>query len=414
MVTRCGFGCGEWGGGLAGIAARAGRARLAAAAAALLCCALAGVPGASHARSAASDPVRHAVDESIGAMMRKDQIPGVAVGIIVDGKPAVFNYGMASLETHQPVNGNTLFELGSVSKTFTATLTAWAQVNHQLSLTDPVDHYLPTLRGSAFGRVSLLNLGTHTPGGLPLQVPDEIHDNQQLLAYFKAWRPAYAPGTRRTYTNPGIGTLGWIAAQSMGQDFTVLLEQRLFPALGLTNSFIDVPPDRAADYAQGYTKDGKPIRLMGGVLGPEAYGVKASAADMLRFIEANMKLVDVAAPLQRAIIDTHTGYFKSGPITQDLIWEQYPYPVALNTLLAGNGPAMLSDAMQATAIDPPLPPMNDAWINKTGSTNGFGSYVAFVPAKRMGIVILANRSFPIADRVAAAYRILSALDGAAQ
>jgi len=135
---------------------------------------------------------------------------------------------------------------------------------------------------------------------------------------------------------------------------------------------------------------------------------------MLRFIEANMKLVDVAAPLQRAIIDTHTGYFKSGPITQDLIWEQYPYPVALNTLLAGNGPAMLSDAMPATAIDPPLPPMNDAWINKTGSTNGFGSYVAFVPAKRMGIVILANRSFPIADRVAAAYRILSALDGAAQ
>ncbi|GAB2893605.1 class C beta-lactamase [Paraburkholderia jirisanensis] len=415
MVTRRKFTIRVCGGGLAAVAARAKGVR--AAALAMLLGALCGAPGISHARGATDkpgEPLRHAVDEAIGAMMRRDQIPGVAVGVIVDGKPMVFNYGLASLETHRPVTGATLFELGSVSKTFTATLTAWAQVNHQLSLADPVDQHLPALRGSPFGRVSLLNLGTHTPGGLPLQVPDEIHDDQQLIAYFKAWHPTYAPGTTRTYTNPGIGTLGLIAAQSMGQDFTVLIEQRLFPALGLKNSFIDVPLERAADYAQGYTKNGKPIRMAGGELAPEAYGVKATAADMLRFIEANMNQLQLDAPLQRAIVATHTGYFKAGPMTQDLIWEQYPYPVALNTLLAGNGPSMASDATPVTAFDPPLPPMDQAWINKTGSTNGFGTYVAFVPAKRMGIVILANRNFPIADRVAAAYRILGALDAAAQ
>jgi beta-lactamase class C len=418
MVTRRKFTIRVWGGGLAGVAARAGGAK--AAALAMLLGVLCGAPGASQARGSADkpgeprEPVRHAVDEAIGAMMRHDQIPGVAVGVIVDGKPMVFNYGLASLETRRPVTGATLFELGSVSKTFTATLTAWAQVNHQLSLTDHVDQHLPALRGSPFGRVSLLNLGTHTPGGLPLQVPDEIHNDQQLIAYFKAWQPTYVPGTQRTYTNPGIGTLGLITAQSMGQDFTALVEQRLFPALGLKNSFIDVPPGRAGDYAQGYTKDGKPIRMAGGELAPEAYGVKATAADMLRFVEANMKQLDLDAPLQRAIVATHTGYFKAGPMTQDLIWEQYPYPVTLSALRVGNGPAMGRDATPVTAFDPPLAPMDNAWINKTGSTNGFGSYVAFVPAKRIGIVILANRNFPIADRVVAAYRILNALDGAAQ
>lgn len=373
-----------------------------------LLCAL-GVSGVSHAADAPQDRIRQTVDAVIEPMMAKDGIPGMAVGVIVDGRAQVFNYGVASTQTGKPVTDATLFELGSVSKTFTATLTQWAQVDGHLKLSDDVDKYLPTLRGTPFGKVSLLNLGTHTPGGLPLQVPDDVHNDAQLMRYFQAWRPAYAPGTYRTYANPGIGTLGVIAAKSMGQDFTVLIEQRLFPALGLTNSFIDVPAGRAADYAQGYTKDGKPIRMAGGVLAAQAYGVKSTAADMLRFIQANMKETRLDAHLQRAIIDTHTGYFKAGPMTQDLIWEQYPYPVALNTLTQGNAPAMALDANPVTSITPPEAPGDDVWINKTGSTNGFGSYVAFVPQKHMGIVILGNRNFPILDRVAAAHKILTSL-----
>jgi beta-lactamase class C len=423
MITRRRFTMTVAGGGLAGVA---GRARGVTAVRMLsLLGALCIVPGISHANAAAGaaegaaasaggparSSIQRAVNDAIRPMMAKDRIAGVAVGIIVDGQPQVFNFGVASTQTRQPVTNDTLFEIGSVSKTFTATLTSWAQVNGQLSLSDSVGKYLPTLRGSPFGNVSLLNLGTHTPGGLPLQVPDEIENDAQLMRYFKAWRPQYAPGTYRTYTNPGIGTLGLITAKSMNEDFTPLIEQRLFPALGLKHSFIDIPVEHASDYAQGYTKDGKPIRLKGGELGPEAYGVKSTAADMLRFVEANMNLIKLAAPLQRAITDTHTGYFKAGPMTQDLIWEQYPYPVTLNSLQEGNAPSMVTDGMPVTAIEPPLPPMGNVWINKTGSTNGFGAYVAFVPAKRLGIVILGNRNFPIADRVAAAHKILTSLDG---
>lgn len=106
---------------------------------------------------------------------------------------------------------------------------------------------------------------------------------------------------------------------------------------------------------------------------------------------------------------THTGYFQAGPMTQDLIWEQYPYPVDAQKLLAGNSYAMIFEATPVTRISPPERPRQDVWINKTGSTNGFGAYVAFIPAKQLGIVILANKSYPIDARVTTAYRILTLL-----
>jgi beta-lactamase class C len=276
-------------------------------------------------------------------------------------------------------------------------------------LSDKPSKYLPTLQDSKFGNVRLLNLGTHTPGGLPLQVPDNIRNDDDLMQYFKDWRPRYEPGTYRTYSNPWIGTLGLITAKSMGQDFVTLMEQRLFPVLGMKSSYINVPTAKMADYAQGYTKEGAPIRMATGELSSETYGIKTTASDLVRFVEANMNLIRLDKKFQRAITATHTGYFKAGPMTQDLMWEQYQYPVALKTLLEGNSPAMIFDATPVTEINPPEDPREDVWINKTGSTNGFGAYVAFLPEKRLGIVILANKSYPIEERVTAAYEILTAI-----
>ena len=345
-------------------------------------------------------------------LMAKDNIPGMAVGIMVAGKSSVFTYGVASTETHKPVTGDTLFEVGSVTKTFTATLASWAQVNNQLSLSDKVDKYLPSLKNTPFGNLSLLNLGTHTSGELPLQLPGDVRNEDQLMQYLKAWRPTHPPGTYRTYANPGIGMLGAITAKSMGQDFTTLMERRLFPVLGLTSTFIHVPAARMADYAQGYTNDDKPVRMSTAVLSSEAYGIKSTAADLIHFVEANMNLVKLDANLQRAISDTHTGYFQAGVMTQDLIWEQYPYLVTLKTLLEGNSSTMIFNANPVIEIKPPLAPQQNVWINKTGSTNGFSAYVAFIPAKRLGIVILANKNFPIEQRVTVAHEILTSVAGA--
>jgi beta-lactamase class C len=122
-----------------------------------------------------------------------------------------------------------------------------------------------------------------------------------------------------------------------------------------------------------------------------------------------MQLLDIDATLQRAIFDTHTGYYQAGAMTQDLIWEQYRYPVTLDTLLAGNSEKMLFEANPVVQLDPPLQQQEASLLNKTGSTNGFSAYVAFVPAKKLGIVLLANKSYPIEARVTAAYAILTQL-----
>jgi beta-lactamase class C len=357
----------------------------------------------------AQQKVQSTVDTAIPPIMAKYGIPGMAVGITVADKSYVFTYGVASTATRQPVTRDTLFEIGSISKTFTATLASYAQVMGNLSLSDKTSKYLPALRGSPFGNVSLLNLGTHTPGGLPLQVPGNIKNNDELLQYFKNWRPAYPPGTRRTYSNVGIGTLGWITARSMRQDFATLMEQRLFPGLGMKSSYIHIPKSDMTNYAQGYTRGDTPIRMDSGVLSSEAYGVKTTAPDMIHFVEDNINPAGLDKQLQRAIAETHTGYFQVGPMIQDLIWEQYPYPVTLSALLEGNSAAMAFHATPVTEIKPPEKPREDVWMNKTGSTNGFGAYVAFVPKKRLGIVILANKNYPNDARVIAAYKILTAI-----
>ncbi|MCY1181495.1 Beta-lactamase [compost metagenome] len=97
-------------------------------------------------------------------------------------------------------------------------------------------------------------------------------------------------------------------------------------------------------------------------------------------------------------------------MTQDLIWEQYSYPAALDALVQGNGSRMALESHAVTAIEPPLPPQKAVWVNKTGATDGFGAYVAFVPEKQLGIVLLANKNYPNEERVKLAYRILGELE----
>ncbi|MDR9759459.1 class C beta-lactamase [Rhizobium redzepovicii] len=347
-------------------------------------------------------------DAAIKPIMDKYAIPGVAVAITADGQDHIFNYGVESKDTGKPVASTTLFELGSISKTFTVTLASYAQASGQLSLSDKAGKFLPGMKGKPFGDIALMHLATHTAGGFPLQLPDEIKTEKQLLGYFKAWQPSYAAGTQRSYANPSIGMLGYIVAKAMHGDFAALMQDKLFAGLGLKRTYIDVPKAWQADYAQGYKRSGEPARMAPAVLSSEAYGVKSTAGDMIRFVGANMGLVKLDEKLQQAITNTHIGYFTAGAMTQDLIWEQYAYPVALTDLLEGNSPAMLK-TMPVSELRPPMQPRDDVWINKTGSTNGFGAYVAFIPRERLGIVILANKNYPNEDRIAAAYQILTAL-----
>ncbi|QYK11091.1 beta-lactamase [Shewanella mangrovisoli] len=356
-----------------------------------------------------TEAMQSLVDSAVNPLMKEYGIPGAIVGISMNGQQYFFPYGVSSKTTGQDVSVNTLFEIGSISKTFTATLANYAQVEGKLTLTDKVSQYLPELRGSAFDQINLINLATHTAGDLPMQVPDKVTNNAELMSYFKEWQPAYAAGTHRNYANPSIGLLGLIAAKQLGQSFPNAMEQTLFPQLGMTHSYLQVPSNKQADYAQGYNKQDQPVRLNPGVLADEAYGIKTSAVDLLRFVETNMQLHPASSALQQAIDATHVGYFDVGMMTQEMIWEHYPYPIALDKLLTGHTQDVVFGSVPVKPIEPPQAPQPDLWINKTGSTGGFAAYVAYIPAKKLGMVLLSNKNYPVPPRVTVGYQILTGL-----
>lgn len=366
--------------------------------------------GALAASKVNDGDLRRIVDETVRPLMAEQKIPGMAVAITIDGKSHFFGYGVASKESGQKVTEDTIFEIGSVSKTFTAMLGGYGLATGAFSLSDPATKWAPELAGSSFDKITMRDLGTYTPGGLPLQFPDAVTDDSSMLAYFKKWKPDYPAGTQRRYSNPSIGLFGYLAARSMDKPFDVLMEQKLLPAFGLKNTFINVPASQMKNYAYGYSKANKPIRVSGGALDAQAYGIKTTALDLARFVELNIDSSSLEPNFQKAVAATHTGYYHVGANNQGLGWEFYNYPTALKTLLEGNSSDMALKSHKIEKFDTPRQPSADVLINKTGSTNGFGAYAAFIPAKKTGIVLLANRNYPIDERVKAAYRILQALD----
>ena len=390
------------------------RARMRLAATMLLWAGLAQAATAPGTSDAQSDALRQVVDATINPVLKEYRIPGMAVALLKDGKAHYFDYGLANRETGVRVGEQTLFEIGSVSKTLTATLGAYAVVKGGFQLNDKVSQHAPWLRGSAFDGITMAELATYSAGGLPLQFPDEVDSTDKMQAYYRHWTPVYQAGTHRQYSNPSIGLFGHLAASSLGQPFEQLMTETLLPKLGLGHTYLSVPEAAMADYAYGYSKEDKPIRVNPGMLAAEAYGIKTSSRDLLAFVEANMVGANMApqgdAALQQAIALTHTGFYSVGKTTQGLGWEMYDYPLSLATLLAGNSSDMALKPHQVTALIKPVVAPASTLFNKTGSTNGFGAYVAFVPAKGIAIVMLANRNYPNEARVKAAYGILQHLD----
>lgn len=357
----------------------------------------------------ASPSLENQVDAAAKSMMQTYAIPGMAIAISHKGEAHFFEYGVASRESSQAVDRHTLFELGSISKLFTATLGAYAEARGTLNLSDNASQYLPELQGSAFDHISLLDLATYTAGGLPLQFPDAVGSEQQILDYYRNWQAVYPPSRQRLYSNPSIGLFGHLAAASLAEPFQQLVEKDLLPQLGMQESYVRIPTKQMERYAWGY-RDDKAVRVTPGALDAEAYGLKSSATDMLRFIDANLHPERLPAPLRQAISSTHRGYYQVGDMTQGLGWERYSYPISLEKLQAGNSAEMALLPHPVERFNAPKPAEGDLLLNKTGSTNGFGAYILLLPARDTGLVILANRNYPNAERVRLALQLLEAVE----
>lgn len=342
-------------------------------------------------------------------VIAEHDIPGLAIGMTWQGQDYVYTAGMADRAAAVPVTAETLFELGSISKTFNVTLAALAAHQGRLSLADPVADHLPALKGSAIGLVSLMDLATHQTGGLPLQVPDEASDDGTLMRWLQDWQPVPDQG-ERSYSNVSIGLLGRIAAQAFGAPYAEALRSHLLQPMGLESSHVDVPEADMPRYAWGYARqDDSAIRVKPGMLDAEAYGLKSDLQDMLRFLRINLGDADIPPDLRQAVAQTHAGQTGTRHFQQAMIWERYPWPVSRDQLLAGNAAGMVMESQPATRLEQPDGSDHAVLFSKTGSTNGFGGYVAFIPDEDLGLVILANRNIPNPARVDAGLALIEAV-----
>ncbi len=351
------------------------------------------------------------VNNTLTPLLEKQGIPGMAVAVFYDGKPQFFNYGMADIKTGRPVTENTLFELGSVSKTFTGVAGEYAMQTGIMNLNDPVTEYAPELTGSQWKDVKMLHLATYTAGGLPLQLPDSVTDPKLLWQYYQQWQPQWAPGVMRNYSNASIGLFGALAVKRSQLTFENYMKEYVFQPLKLDHTFITIPESMQSNYAWGY-KDGLPVRVTLGMLGEEAYGVKSTSQDMVRFMQANMDPESLPAgndKLKEAIIASQSRYFLAGDMFQGLGWEMYNWPINPQRVIADSGNDIALKPRKVEALVPAQSAVRASWVHKTGATNGFGAYIVFIPEEKVGIVMLANKNYPNPVRVQAAYDILQAL-----
>ncbi|AYG45253.1 class C beta-lactamase [Pseudomonas sp. Leaf58] len=376
--------------------------RLAALAAAITLC-------LGHAAAQADDPLHAKVDRIIRPLMQEQGIAGMAVAIYARDHAHYFNYGVASKADNVPVSQDTLFEIGSLSKTYTATLVALASAEGKLDLNAPAKRYHPALAGAPLGDATVLELGTYSAACLPLQFPDTVQTQQQVVAFFRHWQPRAKPGSQRCYSNPSLGLFGDLGARAQQQPFATLMTYGLLAKMGLKDTYLTVPDSAQGRYAQGYDAADQPVRVGPGPYADEAYGIKTSASDLLHYVRLHMQPAGLPPALVQATAITQRGYFQVSAMTQGLGWERYPYPVTLSTLIEGNSPRLIREPQATTRLQPALPALPAAWYNKTGATNGFGAYAAFVPAEQLAVVLLANRNYPNEARVRAAFEILSGL-----
>ncbi|WP_084481394.1 class C beta-lactamase [Nocardia grenadensis] len=363
--------------------------------------------GEAPAPAAADDLLGTVVHETFTSLRAAHDIPGIAVGVIDGDRTQVFEFGTTAPGGDRPVTEQTIFEIGSLSKLFTTLLAGSAASQERLDFDDTPGTYLPWLRDHPIDNARIRDIATYTAGGLPQQFPSEVTTEAEMWRYFQQWHPTYPVGNTRLYGNPGMALLGQATAASLGRPFEDAMRAEILEPLGLRHTYFDVPETAQDDYAWGTARSGAPVRVSPGPGDAEAYGLKTTAADLLSFVAANMDDRRAPLALRGALDATRRGYYRVGTMTQALGWERFEYPTSLEALQAGNSAEVIN---RPRPVEPAPAVSGPALFDKTGSTGGFGGYVAFVPSRSLAVVVLMNRSIPIPARIAAAHRVLDALD----
>jgi len=332
-------------------------------------------------QATAIDP-RAVSDSAIRAVI-KDRVDskrsvGIAVGILdPDGHTRVFSYGASG--TSRPIDANSVFEIGSITKTFTATTLADMVVKGEVKLDDPVAKYLPSTAHvpSRNGReITLVDLATQS-SGLP-RMPSNFapkdqsnpyadYTEQQAIDFVSGYALTRDPSEKYEYSNLGMGLLGIALEHREGLGYEALVRKHVIDPLKMSDTRVTFTPSMKERLALGHDDAGNVVSNwdIPGLAGAGA--LRSTVTDMLKYVAAN---VDPArSPLTAAIELAHQKrHGTDNPkLNLGLAWHILTTPFG-----------------------------NDiTWHN--GGTGGYRTFIGFDPARRTGVVVLSNSNIGVDD-----------------
>jgi D-alanyl-D-alanine-carboxypeptidase/D-alanyl-D-alanine-endopeptidase len=304
---------------------------------------------------------------------------GMVIGVVDEHGSRVFAAGKMDNGTDQEVNSDTLFEIGSITKTFTVLLLEDLVNRGEMKLDDPVELYLPNsvkVPSRHGKKITLLNLAAQDSGlpfdgtNMPQRDPRNIfaeYTADNLYAFLSGYRLTQDPGAEFRYSNAGIALLGNAIERKAGRDFESLLRERICTPLHMDGTYVIVPTKLKPRLATGHDDHGKHPGTILQVIIP-AGGIRSTANDMLKYVSANIGLQPCAlTPLMR----------KTHPIQ---------HPTSLDPIEGSMG----ATAMPWYDLSAYQKPDMD-FRGHGGGTFGFSAYVGFDLKRRRGVVVLSNQ-----------------------
>lgn len=301
-------------------------------------------------------------------------IPGVAVGILHKGETYTEGFGVTNLENPVPVNVNTLFQIGSITKTFTGTAAMRLVEIGKLDLDMPVQHYLPDLRLSSdelTGRATLRHLFTHT-AGWEGDYFDDYGPGDDAIALYTAHMaelPQLTPlGAIWSYNNAGFNLAGRVIEAVTDKTYEAAIKELVFDPLGMTSSFFFAADVMTHRFAVGHHK-GEPFSVARpwpiSRCSHPAGGISSTVTDLLRY--ARFHLGDGTTESGECLLKPETVKFMQSQLAPAGNWADF---VGVTWMLRDVGGVRL--------------------LGHGGSTNGFNATFELSTEHDFALVVLTN------------------------
>jgi D-alanyl-D-alanine-carboxypeptidase/D-alanyl-D-alanine-endopeptidase len=338
-------------------------------------------PAAARAQAPAAAAWKLPSDAEIAALLaarldQQRQGVGIVVGVIDASGRRIVSHGVRAKGDARPLDGDTVFEIGSMTKVFTSLILADMVRKGEVKLDDPLQKYLPAdVRVPERGgkQITLVDLATHT-SALP-SLPDNFKPKDaenpyadytldQLWTYLNGYTLTRDIGVQYAYSNMAVGLLGLALTWRAGApDYETLVRTRVLRPLGMKDTAITLTPPMKARLAPGHTASLEPAANWDLPVFAGAGALRSSANDMLTFLAAELGFRDT--PLKAAMVDEYTLVRRKagGPMDVALGWHIAKF--ATGEII---------------------------WHN--GGTGGYRTYFGFDPRLKIGAVVLTNAATP--------------------